>query len=261
MGIDRSRRITFEETADIYNATRSGYPEQLVNDVISLSGIHTGGEILEIGCGPGNATMPFARRGFEILAVELGARLSALAKENCRNFPKVKIINKAFEDCPIEASSFDLAISADAFHWIVPEVGYPKVAKALRPGGSLAFFWNVHCKTDSALSEAIRKAYSDFAPQAENPDEGFTPKWLVDTITQVIDSSGCFGSLTVKHYETKDVLTAEKYTRGLWTFSSHRPLEQATRVKLYEGIRNVIDEHGGSIEQRQKVVLFHAFVK
>lgn len=261
MSIDRSRRITFEEMADIYLETRPGYPEQLIEDVIQLSGIPPVGRILEIGCGSGNATIPFAKRGYEILAVELGPRLANIAKEQCRTYPKVMIINMAFEDCPLEASAFDLAISADAFHWIVPEIGYPKVAKALKPGCSLAFFWNVRCKTDSVLSESIRKVYSDCAPQAEKPDDGFTPEWLVDTITQVINSAGCFGPITVKQYDTNEILTAEKYTRGLWTFSSHRPLMQETRTKLYEGIRKVIDEHGGSIEQKQKVVLFHTFVK
>ena len=37
--------------------------------------------------------------------------------------------------------AFDLAISGEAFHWISPEIGYPKVASALKDGGSAAFFW------------------------------------------------------------------------------------------------------------------------
>jgi len=61
MSIDRSRRITFEEVADLYNETCSGYPEALVEDIIALSGIPAGGRILEVGCGPGNATPPSGR--------------------------------------------------------------------------------------------------------------------------------------------------------------------------------------------------------
>jgi hypothetical protein len=51
MGIDRTRRIHFEKTADPYNEDRSGYPEALVEYVIALSGIPTDGRILEISCG------------------------------------------------------------------------------------------------------------------------------------------------------------------------------------------------------------------
>jgi 2-polyprenyl-3-methyl-5-hydroxy-6-metoxy-1,4-benzoquinol methylase len=70
MSIDRSRRITFEEVAELYDQVRPSYPEELVDDALALSGIPAGGQILEIGCGPGNATIPFARRGYRIVGIE-----------------------------------------------------------------------------------------------------------------------------------------------------------------------------------------------
>ncbi len=57
MSIDRSRRVVFEEVADLYQETRPSYPEELVEDVIRWSGLGENGRILEIGCGPGNATL------------------------------------------------------------------------------------------------------------------------------------------------------------------------------------------------------------
>jgi SAM-dependent methyltransferase len=123
MPIDRTRRITFEEVAEIYDEVRPSYPEELIEDVLTLSGIPADGRILEIGCGPGNATLPFARRGYSILGIELGERLAALATNNCRAYPGVAIRNVAFEDWELEEKAFDLAIAADALHWIPPEVG------------------------------------------------------------------------------------------------------------------------------------------
>jgi len=140
MTIDRSRRSVFEAAAELYAEARPSYPSELVDDVLRLSGIPAEGRILEIGCGPGNATLLFAQRGHHLLAVELGARLAALAAARCRDYPRVSIRRMAFEDWPVEAGAFDLAISADAFHWIRPEIGYPKVAQALRPSGAAAFF-------------------------------------------------------------------------------------------------------------------------
>ena len=64
--IDRSKRVAFEEVADLYQEVRPGYPEELVEDILSLSGIASDGRILEIGCGPGNATVAFARRGYRV---------------------------------------------------------------------------------------------------------------------------------------------------------------------------------------------------
>jgi len=98
MPIDRTRRITFEEVAELYDNVRPIYPEELVEDALALSGIPAGGRILEIGCGPGNATIQFAKRGYKIVGIELGERLAALAVRNCRAYPGVEIRNTAFED-------------------------------------------------------------------------------------------------------------------------------------------------------------------
>jgi len=50
MGIDQTRRITFEEAADFYNETRPEYPDEVVEDVMRLSALKATGRILEIGC-------------------------------------------------------------------------------------------------------------------------------------------------------------------------------------------------------------------
>jgi ubiquinone/menaquinone biosynthesis C-methylase UbiE len=55
-------RTTFDEAASLNDEVRPGYPEDLFDDVISLSGIPAGGRIMEIGCGTGQATVPVAKR-------------------------------------------------------------------------------------------------------------------------------------------------------------------------------------------------------
>jgi SAM-dependent methyltransferase len=61
---ERNRlRATFDRVAPLYDEARPTYPEELFDDVVSLSGIPPGGRILEIGCGTGQATVLFARRG------------------------------------------------------------------------------------------------------------------------------------------------------------------------------------------------------
>ena len=63
----RERRFIFDEVADLYERARPGYPGQLVDDVVTLSGIEPTGRILEIGAGTGKATTAFASRGFEMV--------------------------------------------------------------------------------------------------------------------------------------------------------------------------------------------------
>jgi 16S rRNA A1518/A1519 N6-dimethyltransferase RsmA/KsgA/DIM1 with predicted DNA glycosylase/AP lyase activity len=85
--LERNRlRATFDGAALLYDEVRPGYPEELFDDVVSLSGIPAGGRILEVGCGTGQATVPFARRGYRILCVELGENLAAVARKNLTGY-------------------------------------------------------------------------------------------------------------------------------------------------------------------------------
>jgi SAM-dependent methyltransferase len=124
-------RTTFDEAASLYDEVRPGYPEDLFDDVVSLSGIPAGGRIMEIGCGTGQATVPFARRGYRILCIELGENMAAVARRNLKGFPNAEVRTGAFEDTSSQEGAFDLAISATAFHWLDPSVAYPKTARAL----------------------------------------------------------------------------------------------------------------------------------
>ena len=261
MSIDRSKRITFENVADIYDEVRTGYPEELVEDIVGLSGLPSNGRILEIGCGPGNATISFARRGYRILAVELGERLCELAAEKCRAYPGVEIVNLAFEDWQLDERAFDLAVAADSFHWIPPEVGYPKVAGALKDSGSAAFFWRVPVDAKTDLSRAIDSAYQETAPQFANPDKRFTAEWLVGVILENFRASGQFGEVTTKQYSWSETLTAEQVIRGLRTCSMHQGIDEVMRENLYASIGKVIEGFGGKVTQPQSVVLFHSRVK
>jgi ubiquinone/menaquinone biosynthesis C-methylase UbiE len=89
-------RKTFNQVAGDYDAVRPDYPEALVEDVMALSGIPKGGRILEIGCGSGQATVPFARRGYAMTCLDIGAELLERAREKCAAFPQVEFHNVSF---------------------------------------------------------------------------------------------------------------------------------------------------------------------
>jgi hypothetical protein len=164
----------------------------------------------------------------------------------------------AFEDWSVQTGAFDLAISADAFHWIQPEIGYPKVACALRPAGKLAFFWNTPSEMDPEIAKTLANVYKSRAPQAEKPEGRFTEDWMIRTITDVISQSGCYSDVTVKGYLVTETQSTDHYIKNLWTYSSHRSLDRGKREYLYEGIRRVLDRFGGKITTSRRVILFMA---
>ncbi|HZC29448.1 MAG TPA: class I SAM-dependent methyltransferase, partial [Gaiellaceae bacterium] len=134
----RPLRATFDEDAERYDRARPGYPAELFDDLAALAGLRPGDRVLEIGPGTGQATVPLARRGYRIVAVELGTGLAAVARRNLAAFPDVEVVNAAFEDWPLPAEPFDAVVAATAFHWIDPDVRLARTAQTLRPGGALA---------------------------------------------------------------------------------------------------------------------------
>src|SRR5215210_4385877 len=264
MSGDRNRlRTTFDEAASLYDEVRPGYPEELFDDVVSLSGIRSAGRILEIGCGTGQATVPFVRRGYRILCIELGENLAAVARRNLEGYPQTEVRTGAFEDLPLQEGAFDLTVSATAFHWLDPTVAYPKIAKSLREGGSLALFWNVHVHSDASegFFEAAQRIYEREAPEIVGPDDykGLPRPHEVPDRTEEIQETSLLGNTSTRHYPWDVTYDSWGYLRVLSTYSGHRSLNADTRERLFRGIADLIDySFGGRIVKGYLTTLYVA---
>jgi trans-aconitate methyltransferase len=127
---------TFNEAAGSYNRVRPDYPAELFDEVIAVAGLAPGDHLLEVGCGPGKATIPLARRGFRITCVELGPELAAAARRNLAGLD-AEVMEGRFEEWqPRPGERFDLVYAATAWHWIDPAVRYRRAWQVLRPGGA-----------------------------------------------------------------------------------------------------------------------------
>ncbi|MBA2346372.1 MAG: class I SAM-dependent methyltransferase [Rubrobacter sp.] len=264
MTADRNHlRNTFDSVASLYDAVRPGYPDALFEDVISLSGIPPGGRILEIGSGTGQATLPLARRGYEMLCIELGESLADIARQNLSEYPRVEILTADFEDWPVEKGAFDLAVSAEAFHWLDPAVAYRKVFRALKPGGAMALFWNRHVWSERSerFFEAAQKVYERETPEIVKPEDhkGLSHPEEVSGRMDGIDETGLFGEVMVRKYPWEAEYDAAGYIRLLNTYSGHIALDDDARNRLFRGITDLIEaEFDGRIVKQYLTVLYVA---
>jgi SAM-dependent methyltransferase len=256
-------RAIFDEAALLYDEVRPGYPEELFDGAISLSGIPSGGRILEIGCGTGQATVPFARRGYEILCVELGENLATLARRNLGAYPRAEVHVGPFEEWRPQEAAFDLAVSATAFHWLDPEVAYPRVADALGEGGTLALFWNVHVRTDAVRGffEEAQRIYERETPEIVRygDSRGLPRPEEVPSRTPEIENSDLFEVEATRNYRWDETYDAARYLRVLNTYSGHRSLGNDARKRLFRGIADLIDQRfGGTITKGYLTTLYVA---
>jgi SAM-dependent methyltransferase len=159
----------FDEIAAEYDRHRPAYPAELIDQACRVAGIGSGDRVLEVGCGTGQLTRSLVGRGLRVTALEPGANLIALARQNLAGAGAVEFVNAQLEDARLPSERFRAVFSASAFHWADPEVSWQRAADALVPGGTLAlvqYFGMEEARTrqdqDAALA-AIRMVAPDIA--------------------------------------------------------------------------------------------------
>jgi cyclopropane fatty-acyl-phospholipid synthase-like methyltransferase len=215
----------------------------------------TGSSILEIGCGTGQATLPLARRGVRILALELGSTLARVAAKKLQDYPDVTIQNIAFEDWQPKKEAFDLFLSAQAFHWIEPSVGLTRAATTLKPGGSVALIWNLDRSQESAFYHAtnpIYQRYGDCMPRGPSLND-----W-VSIYREALERNHLFHHTAEEHHDWQQTYEKQPYLDLLSTFSSTLALDHGTRRRFLTDIAAVIDSFGGVVPRLYTTALLLA---
>ena len=253
------RREEFDRSARYYDEIRPGYPEELIEDIITLSEIPENGRIIEIGCGSGQATLPFAQRGYEMQCLDIGKNLLNITRNKLSKYKKVKLINTSFEDWAPELEQFDLLISATAFHWINPEIGFRKAAKTLKKDGCIALFWNLHPTPYTGFFRDAQRVYQKVVPEWEKPCEGLNTEEKIKNLRDKMDPLSLFEDFEVRRYRWDRQYSSSEYLKLLETYSGHISLEENRKIELYEGIKEIIDnDYDGTIVRPYLSVLYIA---
>ena len=258
--IDDARRTSFDDEAELYDRARPSYAEPLVDEVIAQSRIPPDGRILEVGAGTGKATVLFARRGHPMVALEPGANLAKVLCRKVRAFRKVAIEVTTFEAWNGADGSFDLVISAQAFHWVDPVLRYRKAAAALRPGGALALIRNEQLDLAPSLRAELDAAYERFVPAIAHRgarDIGAKGRELAAEI----ERSGHFGPVHTAVFPWTQRYSARQYLDLLGTHSDHAVLEPRFREPLFQAVAAAIERHGGILVMPYASMALIAFRK
>lgn len=239
-----------------YDAARPGYPDALIDDIVNISILAPDDAILEVGCGTGQATAPFARRGHPMVCLDIGANLLAVARVNLREYPNARFVHAAFEAWDPVGRRFSFALSATAFHWIPPDVRYTKAASVLAEGGHLAVVASHHPRPHTEFFERVQDVYRRVVPEWDDPREGPTDEERAMAAAVEMAEAGLFEEIETRRYRWTVDFTAERYLRLLNTFSGHRALPDDVRRELFDGISRLIrDEFRGAILRPYLTVL------
>lgn len=251
MNDNRQRlRKTFNQSADVYDHIRPGYPKALVDDVIALSGIPKQGRILEIGCGTGKATESFASRGYLMDCLDIGSDLAAVAAAKFREFDDIRVVVSSFEDWTPNGQVYDLIIAATSFHWVEPVVAYVKSAAVLKPTGALAVFSNTHVRKNEGFFARVQDVYRACAPSVVGATRSAKKE------RQTLVGEELFEEPILRYYTWSMEYGANQYIDLLGTYSDHISLPDAQRRALFIDITNLInEEYAGKVLKHYEAVL------
>jgi SAM-dependent methyltransferase len=243
----REQRLVFGEVADLYDQSRPGYPASLVDEVVSSVGLAAGDAVLEVGCGTGKATVPFAARALSVTALEPDPAMASIAQRNCAGLDATIEVT-SFEDWVAPPSAaFALVMAAQSWHWVQPGLRLSKARAVLAGDGALALFWNRPDWPSSPLGDAIDAVYERVAPDLGARTPGKSPqdvgrRLCVDELVQ----SDRFGAVTASEHGWQTEYERDTYLQLLDTQSDHRLLDPALRERLFSEIGRAIDDAGGA---------------
>ena len=163
-------REAFGGDPGAYHAARPDYPDWVFETLRERCGLAEGAASFEIGAGTGKATRRLLDLGANpLVAIEPDVRLVEFLRKTVPD-KALKIVTATFEDVGLGEGSFDLGVSATAFHWLNEDRALAKVAKLLRPGGWWAMMWNVFGNQD--LPDPFHEATKELLNGPASPSEG-----------------------------------------------------------------------------------------
>lgn len=236
------RALSFGSVAAAYERFRPGYPDELVDDVLTYAD-RPARTALEIGAGTGKATRVFAARGIAVTATDPDP---AMLAELRRHVPlSVTTICSAFEDLPLTAT-YELVLAAASLHWTEPAGRWSRVAALLTPGGVLASFGGQLHLDDPEVAEIVRIARSPFLGDDDVPSPDGTPAGSVrQWPASELDRSALFSDVRQSTIERRTTMSAPEYVGHLATISAYLQLPDATREQALGRVLAALPERVG----------------
>lgn len=241
-----ARARQFGAIAEEYERFRAPYAGALMDALVDAAG-GTGARVLEIGAGTGKATRDMVSRGLRVVALEPDARMVRVLRQLVA--AGVEVHEVAFEDYTEGEGEFDLVVCASAWHWLDPQTRWQRVARMLRPGGTLAVIWNYQRILDTddepgaAIQARVDAVHVRLTPGIEWPVEAVTPDQVLSTWpgTELADHPG-FEAPRVEMFGWQRSLRREEFVAFLATHSLYFALGEDQRAAFYAALGEALPD-------------------
>jgi SAM-dependent methyltransferase len=238
------RHSWYGDVAQTYNRVRPKYTPAFLDRVIDLAKLPVNAKILEVGCGPGTATISLAQMGYSVIALEPSLEACNIARQNVDAYSNIEIINTNFEEWEPPDLKFDAIVAATSWHWISPENKHQKAATLLENTGVLVLLWNMTMMPPLEIFNSLTEIFRQYLPAfAEYKDRDCQVRELEIFADAAIESV-LFSNLRTGVESIEVNYAIDDYLQLLTTYSPCIALSPANRNELLADLRDILERNG-----------------
>ncbi len=157
----------FQSTAAYYTRYRVSYPDELIERVAERTGLAAGERVLDLGCGPGQLGIAFARlAGADVTGLDPEPEmLEAAASDAASAGAKVSFVKGSSYDLGPRFAPLKLTVMGRSFHWMDRPATLKALDKITLPGGCVVLFGDRHISSTPDWQQAVNTLAETYAPE------------------------------------------------------------------------------------------------
>ena len=154
----------FQSTAEYYLRYRVPYPDKLIARVAERSGLGPGDHVLDLGCGPGQLGIAFAKLGAAVTAMDPEPEMLTAARDGAAAAGVALTLKQGSSyDLGANLGRLHLVAMGRSFHWMDRPATLAALDGLIEPGGAVVLFHdrNIAARPDWRTSlEALAASFS-----------------------------------------------------------------------------------------------------
>ena len=235
------RARAFDAWAEDYERYRPGYPGALFDLIADRLQLPRDARVVDLGAGTGKVARATAARGWQTTAVDPGEPMLAVLRDRAAAHGlAIDVVRATAERTGLPTASFDAALAGEAYHWFDTPKALAEMGRIVRPGGGIAFFWNVGDAERSPLVDAEGRLVAEYGIDGS---EVRKPGPRPETRQAIVDS-GAFDEPEFVEVPHIVPMSGADYVGLAYTKSHLRTAPAEVQGRYGVAFRAMLEEHG-----------------
>jgi 2-polyprenyl-3-methyl-5-hydroxy-6-metoxy-1,4-benzoquinol methylase len=157
----------FRSTAAYYTRYRVPYPDELILRITERTGLKPGGRLLDLGCGPGQLGIAFARlSGANVTGMDPEPEMIATAAQDAGEAGVAITLRQGSSyDLGPDLGKLHLTVMGRSFHWMDRPTTLEVLDTLIEPGGAVVLFHDRHIASSPNWRAVLRQLTETFSPE------------------------------------------------------------------------------------------------